>query len=170
MTATTDPRARRSADGERAPGRDRRAQTTIDFATGAGIFLLTVAFVVSFVPMAFEPFTGTETRPIVADRAANQLAGDLLGDPGDPYVLDEACTDAFFAGDPPTDCRYGDGDPATALGLASGTHVNVTLERDGTVVLATGETLADTGSTNAITAQRVVSYDGRRHRLFVRVW
>jgi len=32
-----------------------RAQTPIDFTVGAGVFLLTLAFVIAFVPTLFDP-------------------------------------------------------------------------------------------------------------------
>jgi hypothetical protein len=78
-------------------GRDR-AQTTLDFAVGMSIFLLTVAFVFTFAPNIAEPFSdsGTENT-VVADRAASQLVAGTLADPDRPYVLDKACTMAFFA-------------------------------------------------------------------------
>ena len=78
-------------------GRDR-AQTTLDFAVGMSIFLLTVAFVFTFAPNIAEPFSdsGTENT-VVADRVASQLVAGTLADPDRPYVLDRECTVAFFA-------------------------------------------------------------------------
>lgn len=77
-------------------GRDR-AQTTLDFAVGMSIFLLTVAFVFTFAPNIAEPFSdsGTENT-VVADRVASQLVAGTLASPDRPYVLDKACTMAFF--------------------------------------------------------------------------
>ena len=88
----------------RVPG--NRAQTQIDFAVGAGVFLLALAFVITFLPTLFEPFTAAETAaPVVGDRVAAG-ALDLLGasaTPGstlhastEPGVLSPACTVAFF--------------------------------------------------------------------------
>ncbi|SMO81697.1 DUF7287 family protein [Halorubrum cibi] len=108
MSDDRPPRHPRSpvASGSR---RDDRGQTQIDFAVGAGVFLVTLAFVVAFVPTLFEPFTVGETAsPLVADRIAAGTV-DLLGisanpsgDPAavhapiEPGVLSPACTVAFF--------------------------------------------------------------------------
>ena len=77
-------------------GRDR-AQTTLDFAVGMSVFLLTVAFVFTFAPNIAEPFSdsGTENT-VTANRAASQLVEGTLASPDRPYVLDKACTMAFF--------------------------------------------------------------------------
>lgn len=56
-----------------------RAQTPIDFTVGAGVFLLTLAFVIAFVPTLFDPFSAAATAsPVVSDRVAAGVAGDLL--------------------------------------------------------------------------------------------
>lgn len=97
------------ADGGR---RDDRGQTQIDFAVGAGVFLVTLAFVVAFVPTLFEPFAVADTAsPLVSDRIADGTV-DLLGAstnvsgdatavhaPTRPGVLSPACTVAFFTTD-----------------------------------------------------------------------
>jgi hypothetical protein len=96
-----------AADGTRSGA---RGQTQIDFAVGAGVFLVTLAFVVAFVPTLFEPFAAGETAsPLVADRIAAGTV-DRLGAsatvsgvstavhaPTEPGVLSPACTVAFFA-------------------------------------------------------------------------
>ncbi|WP_254832168.1 DUF7287 family protein [Haloglomus salinum] len=86
-----------------------RGQTTLDFAVGMSLFLISVAFVISFTPNLIQPFadSGTEDT-IIANRVASQLVEGTLADPGKPYVLDKACTVAFFApenldGDPDND-------------------------------------------------------------------
>jgi hypothetical protein len=75
-----------------------RGQTTLDFAVGMSLFLISVAFVISFTPNLIQPFadSGTEDT-IIANRVASQLVEGTLADPGKPYVLDKACTVAFFA-------------------------------------------------------------------------
>jgi hypothetical protein len=90
----------------RAIGADRRsasdrAQTPIDFAVGAGVFLLTLGFVIAFIPTVFDPFAGAATAsPVVSDRIAAGIAGDLLAaSPTEPGVLSPACTVAYFDGD-----------------------------------------------------------------------
>ena len=85
-----------------------RGQTQIDFAVGAGVFLLALAFVVAFVPTLFEPFAVADSAsPLVSDRVADG-AVDLFGVPANasgsaalhaptrPGVLSPACTVAFF--------------------------------------------------------------------------
>lgn len=91
--------------GRQSVGTDR-GQTQIDFAVGAGVFLIALAFVVGFVPSLFEPFSTTDSAsPIVTDRAAANVV-DLLGTsaagsaelhaPTNSGVLAPACTVAFF--------------------------------------------------------------------------
>ncbi|WP_241964372.1 hypothetical protein [Halorubrum sp. 48-1-W] len=98
----------RQATGVDGSRRDRRGQTQIDFAVGAGVFLLALAFVVAFVPTLFEPFAVADSAsPLVSDRVADG-AVDLFGVPAnasgsaalhaptEPGVLSPACTVAFF--------------------------------------------------------------------------
>lgn len=74
-----------------------RAQTQLDFAIGVSIFLIVVAFVLSFVPAMLQPFeSSTQQETSAANRVADQLVGGTLGDPGEPYVLDRECTIVFF--------------------------------------------------------------------------
>lgn len=74
-----------------------RAQTTLDFAIGIGVFLLTVVFVLAFAPGMLDPFTGdTGEKRVASNRVADALSQGMLGDPDDPYVLDVTCTVAFF--------------------------------------------------------------------------
>ena len=77
---------------------DGRGQTTLDFALGVTIFLLTIVFVFSFVPGMLEPFTAsTQEETAASDRLADQLAKEMLvADPSEPYRLDRECTVIFF--------------------------------------------------------------------------
>jgi hypothetical protein len=159
----------------------RRGQTTIDFAIGAGVFLVVVAFVVSFVPGMFAPFEDPD-RAQEADRVATRLSTDALGDPSDPYALNETCTEEFFHqmrgnGSAPATCRFDR--TTTAVGPTFGIDdvaVNATVERlsDGTVVsgddvsFAAGDPAPTTGS--LAVARRVVTYEGAAYRLVVRAW
>ncbi len=158
-----------------------RAQTTIDFAIGISLFLVVAAFVIAFVPTIFAPFETTE-GPGTADRIATSLATDRLGDPADPYTLNETCTNAFFqqlhdGTDAPRSCLYNTSADTTAalLALDGARNVNVTIRRsDGTIAdrpggdLAAGPTPPETTSVSAAT--RVVSLDGHPRRLVVRAW
>ena len=153
----------------------------MDFAVGVGVFLLAVAFVFAFVPTILAPFTG-EDHTQLADRTATTLAGDWLGDPAEPNVLDPDCTVDFFEqfdGGPPggSDCRFPTGAAtlSDAFGLDPATSVNVTVQHPGGgtatvdgVDLEVGR--APTGSASVTTARRVVSLEERTYRLVVRVW
>ncbi|ELZ71594.1 hypothetical protein C5B91_04305 [Haloferax sp. Atlit-10N] len=160
----------RRSDGRRgAPGRSTRAQTTIDFAVGVGIFLLAVAWVVGTIPQILDPFEAEQDRPLVANRAADSLTQRLLVDDENPDALDAACTEAFFDGDPPPgDCDYGSADPNAATGIDASYGLNVTLSRGGTVVETTGEPVPTTRS--VVAARRAILLDGELHELSVRVW
>ncbi len=169
---------RRPADHERSS----RAQTSIDFVVGMSVFLLTVAFVVSFLPGVFEPFTATGSGDaLAADRTAGLLAEQLLADPASPGVLDPACAAEFFdaAGDGAAGvagCHYTTdaADLDAALGLASATEVNVTIENGGAVQsrggveLSAGPTPPE--SESVVVARRVVLLGGDDVDLYVRMW
>jgi hypothetical protein len=106
--------ARPDADGGSDSADGDRGQTTLDFAVGISLFLISVAVVVSFAPNLVEPFSdGGTADTVVANRAASQLVQGTLADPSQPYVLDKACTVAFFApensdGDPNDDEHLND--------------------------------------------------------------
>lgn len=156
---------------------DDRAQTTIDFAIGIGLFLIVVAFVVAFVPTIFTPFQSTE-GPQTADRIATSLSTDRLA--SEPYVLNETCTDGFFdqldgGGPAPSACQFNtSADTARQLFTLDRTRdVNVTIRyANGSIVdggrLAAGPTPSET--TSVTSATRVVSLDGQPRRLVVRTW
>lgn len=75
----------------------RRGQTTLDFAIGVSIFILVIVFTFTFVPTTLQPFEESAQRETAtADRIAEQLASEVLAEPTDPYVLDQACTTIFF--------------------------------------------------------------------------
>lgn len=94
---TFDARGDRAGESD-ADGRSARAQTTLDFAVGMSVFLLTVAFVLSFAPSIVAPFSESGTEDTVtANRVASDLVEGTLADPDRPYVLDKGCTIAFFA-------------------------------------------------------------------------
>ena len=77
--------------------RGDRGQTTLDFAVGITVFLITTAFVFTFIPGMLDPFTGgLEEETVAANRVADSLVLGTLGDPDEPYVLDRECTIAFF--------------------------------------------------------------------------
>jgi hypothetical protein len=76
---------------------DDRGQTTLDFAVGVSIFLLTAIFVLTFVPGMLEPFEqSTQEEIAAADRIATDLVEGTLASPDNPHVLDRECTVIFF--------------------------------------------------------------------------
>ncbi|MFB6131015.1 MAG: hypothetical protein ABEJ28_09370 [Salinigranum sp.] len=167
---------KRTAHRERSAERNgRRAQTTLDFAIGAGVFLLAVAFAVSFIPGMIQPFAGDQSRVVAADQAADRLVGGLLGAPDQPYLLNETCTSKFFTGSPAVDCRFAHPQNLSAtFGPDVGGRINVTVENEtGVVDLGTGWlTLGDAppSSRRVVTAQRTVWFGGRTYTLYVREW
>jgi hypothetical protein len=131
----------RAGRGERLPAADgSRGQTTLDFAIGAGVFLVTVAFVVAFVPSMLQPFAGgTQEAFVAADRVAIELVTSRLASPDEPYVLDTACTIAFFREDAmgASDCGFDGNDlslPGESIhdriGLSERLDVNVRIVGD----------------------------------------
>ncbi|MGQ4554658.1 DUF7287 family protein [Halobellus sp. GM3] len=152
-----------------------RAQTTIDFAIGIGLFLLVVALVVAFVPTIFTPFQSTE-GPQTADRIATSLSTDRLGDPTEPYVLNATCTAAFFeqlngGGDTLIDCQFDTTADSTSAMFSTGPtrDVNVSVRfSNGTTRYAAGPPIPETTSVTA--ARRAVSIDREAHTVLVRTW
>jgi hypothetical protein len=162
-----------------SPGRVR-AQTTMDFAVGIGIFLVALALVFGFLPSVFAPFqTQTGANAVTAERSADRLASDLLvEDPARPVALNDTCTASFFntSGSDPAGCRY-DSDAADltdALGVRSLVNVNVTVQNASSIRSVAATTLAagpevDAGA-SVVTTRRTVSVGGEISRLVVRVW
>jgi hypothetical protein len=153
--------------------RGRRGQTGLDYLVGIGVFLLTVGFVLAFVPGTLTPFTASAAQPMVADRAADTLVAGLADGP-EPNVLDTTCTLAFFGVGSDPGCAFASGATADELGLPEFTRVNVTLERSvaGTAVrdvrYTTGPSVPTTEP--VVTATRAVYVDGQDAVLVVRVW
>ena len=136
-----------------------RGQTTMDFAAGISIFLVTVAFAFTFIPGIVEPFDGSGVGdPVTANRIADDLVADRLASPDEPYSLNESAVDAFF--DEPASLEDG-------LPIRDTTSVNVTLT-NGTVLRSAGDPPPESASVTV--AWRVVSYQGERADLVVRVW
>lgn len=126
----SDPRPR-STDRE-------RGQTLPDFAVGIAVFLVTITFVVVFVPQLIVPFEDPE-RPAVAERVASDLSRDALAERETPSMLNESRTLAFFDEELETE----------RLGVDSRYSVNVTLRnassdaRTSAVLCADGDSIRD---------------------------
>ena len=166
-----------------------RGQTVLDFAIGAGVLLITVGVVFTFVPSIFEPFTSAgSSAPIGADRVATHLTTQLLAaDAATPSALDAACTAAFFAGDgglsDEADCGFDADDPVEELVGVDERDIQVAVldledpPRGGTPIERSVEDTTYTLSresggtpTNVAVASRIVSIDGDSYRLVVKVW
>ena len=162
-----------------------RGQTTLDFAVGMSVFLLTVIFVISFAPTMFDPFAGgSGTKLIVADRAATTLSGDLLvASTAEPGTLSAGCVAGFFDSD---QSRVENECTAT---IEAVDDLDRTLALDGRNANVTVHSLADSASkpatvsgvklteatgssvpSDVAVATRTVSIDGEQYRLTVRVW
>ncbi len=81
---------------ELALPRNQRAQTTLDFMIGMGVFLFAILFLIGVIPSIIDPFSGGQATPLVADRVASEVAEGMLVEPGTSSVLNETCTYAFF--------------------------------------------------------------------------
>ncbi|WP_049909460.1 DUF7287 family protein [Halorubrum saccharovorum] len=186
---------RRRSSASRGPPA-ARAQTPIDFAVGAGVFLLTLAFVIAFVPTLFDPFSAASTAsPVVSDRVAAGVAGDLLAaSPAEPGVLSPACTVAFLSANATlgtdADCHPDVAEnPATHFGIDGDVQVviheldrrnpstnasNLSIAtRHGRFEVEPDRTTADTTDPtgeDVTVSQRLVSIGGTQYRLTVRVW
>jgi len=172
---------------------EQRGQTTLDFAIGASVFLLAVAFVVAFIPSMFEPFRGGDGALfIVADRTAGYLVEDaLVYAVSEPAVLDAGCTIAFFSQSSGDDCRFEmDGEVGAVVGVHGSQpvdrSVNITVHELSTgpatpIETEDGEPL--TGGdpdppSDAVVSSRVVTIgdtsriasESAEFRLTVRVW
>jgi hypothetical protein len=125
-----------------------RGQTTIDFAIGTSVFLLTVAFAVAFVPGILQPFTGgAQEEMATVDRAAATLAADLLGGPEQPYLLNETCTEAFF--NDTSACGFdGSHSVRERLGLDDRQRINVRIVGEDTDGDGTADVLCRTADGN----------------------
>lgn len=166
-----------------------RAQSSIDFVIGIGVFFLSLSFVIVLLPELLSPFSMQE-GPIVADLAMGTLTADHFSS-GQVGRLDETCVAEFFQGSGTT-CSFDASEPTpTITGIPGYYSVNVTLEHnrssspgtevacyDGTAVLdcsTGGEPLTrgdpppvDSGS--VWTERTVVSVDGETLWLKLRVW
>jgi hypothetical protein len=172
-----------------------RGQTTLDFATGTVIFLLSLIFVFSFVPGILQPFIGTQqAEPVVANRAADRLVEGGLGSPDRPYALNQTCTVEFFNDNAPSGCNYQGTDLNDRVGLTDRTNLNITMsanvtggpaqeqvcwDRDAGVLKEIGLTDCDVDmavgsgrpeTSSSITAQRVAYLNGTAVTVEVTTW
>ncbi|WP_232342982.1 DUF7287 family protein [Halosimplex litoreum] len=129
-SATHGADVRRVERDERLRRRER-GQTTLDFALGMSIFLLSLVFVVAFVPGMLEPFSGgAQSETPAVNRVADDLTQGTLGNASAPYVLDETCTVELFTAGVPGECRYDGTELSDRVGVLERSPVNVTIRGD----------------------------------------
>lgn len=168
-----------------------RGQTTPDFVIGISVFLVTIAFIVAFIPQMLVPYQDQD-HAAVTERVAGTLTGTLLGsvESESASVLNESCTVAFLTQTDGTGCPFNTTTALTTqVGIESHYAVNVTLKRDvaggpapdilcandgaigtcGTDRLAVGPSVP-TDSRSVATTQRTVFINGTDATLEVTVW
>lgn len=171
-----------------------RGQTTLDFATGASIFLLSLLFVFMFVPGTLHPFTeSAQEETVGSNRVADLLSKDLLAKSGQPYIIDARCSAALLNDGAGTGCDFDGATLKSRLDLADRQRINITLRspyNGGSKILcwdSSNENLTYEGesgcgvefqtgdpvperSTSTVTARRIVSVDGKTASLEVAMW
>lgn len=107
-----------------------RGQSTVDFIIGFAIFIIAFTFIITLIPELLSPYAVQE-GPVVTDRAAATLEGDLLAT--QPVgTLNATCTGEFFNGSG-TSCGFDASRSTTALlGLSDQYTVNATVEHNVT--------------------------------------
>lgn len=160
-----------------------RGQTGIDFVVGMGVFILTIGFVVAFVPGMLTPFSDDTTGPLVADRVADDLvSATLVAGPGHT-TLDVASMETFFTQDID--------DASRQFAVPSSYNLNVTVERDvpgssrrdvlrlspdgprlalGEPVPTVGGSVSKTARVVALDDDAVLDNDGNSAVVVVRIW
>jgi len=105
-----------------------RGQTTLDFSVGMGLFIISLIFVLTFVPGILDPFTaGTQEETTAVDRVADELSQRLLGNATEPYKLDVDCTRTFFQSGTVGDCPFSGTELTERLSIEDTKNVNVTI-------------------------------------------
>ncbi|GAA0308334.1 DUF7287 family protein [Halarchaeum salinum] len=141
-----------------------RGQTTLDFAAGVSVFLVTVIFVFAFVPSLLAPVSsGQPSNTVVADRIATDLAQEELAVEGHPYTLDGPIDDQ----DQRLENARGN------ISVPPGTFVNLTLRNadmdTGPPVPSNGSTPGENTAT-AVAWRVVTAPNGTSYELRVIVW
>lgn len=173
------------------PPHPRRGQLYLDIIVGVGVFVLAIAFVLSFAPGLFTSFADDPSRPLVTDRTADRLSGPILGTDTRPSGLNETCTSAFLTQSGSVCEIDTDRSLTSQVGIRPIYRLNVSLARPqadahtratlcldgGTIVsCAPGLDRATVGPptpahrTSTTTTLRTVHVSGRDATLVVRVW
>ncbi|MEF8838020.1 MAG: hypothetical protein V5A18_00780 [Haloarculaceae archaeon] len=174
-----------------------RGQTTLDFAVGTSILLIALIAVFVVISGTLSPFTlGGQEDIVMTNRVATSLSEGLLGDPGNPHVLNATCTVYLFnesiPADVPPGCRYSGENLTERIGLKNWKRANLTLKSNLSAGGTDSNTLCWTGSDfeecsgsgermqvgppapdsggSSVTARRIVSIDGDDATLVVHIW
>jgi hypothetical protein len=170
-----------------------RAQTTLDFTLGVSIFLLVLLTVFAFMPATLLPFTqSAQEETVGTNRVADLLVQDILVSPGEPYLLDPACTAALLSDSTGQGCAFDGATLKPRLDLPDRSNINITIHGNtaaGNELLCwdaadkrvVGESAGACDSefragpnppsaSSTMTARRVVSIRGMTGSLEVRMW
>lgn len=173
-----------------------RAQTSIDFLVGVGVFMLAIGFALGVVPSMIDPFTNAQESPLVADRVTSTLVEGMMSEADQPGTLNETCTFAFF------DASLGDGDDCPVgydddqsdltdrLGIDSVYSMNVTIQRNVTggpepdILCTDGDAVGDcsglptklaigappSNTQSVVSTRRMAFVDGKEVFVVVKLW
>jgi hypothetical protein len=180
------------------PDTRTRAQTPADVIVGVTVLLLTVGAVFAFLPMLFggdvsgggsenlQPGPDHETSVRLVEHLQEGVFASNHSDPQSPRSVSGECVQAFFnksdvgvgVDTGSTACGYNTShELAVLLGVRDSTRVNITITQpdSGAVVSLDGVSLqrgatVDAAAHNRAVASQVVSLDGSKSRVVVRVW
>lgn len=123
-----DPDTPAPAPGAALPTADDRAQTVQDFAIGASVFLLTIAFVFAFIPTLFTPFESNVAPGLdsQADRVSDAIVaeGSIQNKPN--WMTDDTAQEAIIPNENGGDAGEAE-DLQIKYGLPSTSQINVTV-------------------------------------------
>jgi len=192
-TASDD---RRAGVAPAAAVQNDRGQTTLDFAVGMGLFIISLIFILVFVPGLLDPFTaGTQDETPAVNRVADQLSQQLLGTSTEPYVVSTHCTLELFEDDAVEGCPFSGSTLNERLGVRDLSSVNVTIRSNVTGSAASSVLCWDTDtdpaslsegsscdtrlasgpspvttSSKTVSARRVVVLNGHDVTIHVEMW
>ncbi|MFC7203907.1 hypothetical protein ACFQJC_10295 [Haloferax namakaokahaiae] len=149
---------------------DERGQALQDYALGIGIFIVSVAIVLSFIPSILAPFNAPIDDSVTAraDRSADRLTYSL-SEERQPNILNTSDTEYLFE-------NLGSSENLREyLGLSATTKINVTIHDPATDEIATVNSVRlaagqPYGDTPIAASSRIVLIEDQPYRLTVRLW
>ena len=156
-----------------------RGQTVQDFSVGIGIFILAIAFTMTFVPTMITPHDDVDgTQTAQADRIAGTVLHNLSAESEEPNTIDLSDFDDRYGGNHVDYETFADRVGVRSVGNTPIDRVNVTVEEFGSngggEVHATGGVEYDGQSGSSVT--RIVNVEDPTAecdpacKLVVRVW